>query len=230
MSSDVKYFFIVSFTVDSQAGLAIVIAETASVAFINLKNSGLYNGTPEKYVLVASQNVGSYFGESYGLMLESYTNALVAYDALVSLGNSLVGPKGDKGDTGEKGDKGDTGPSISVNIGTVTQTEIGTSPTVTKTQVGTDVTLDFTFPMYDISAASKAQLESDLKTYIDGLFAAQATALTEWKAGVISDLNDWKAGVVGGIAQYEANITSALEDNERVIANALVRHELELSN
>lgn len=137
---------------------------------------------------------------------------------------SIIGEKGDKGD------RGDTGPSISVNIGTVAQTEIGTSPTVTKTQVGTVVTLNFTFPMYDISTASKAQLESDLKAYIDGLFAAQATALAEWKAGVISDLNDWKVEVVGEIAQYKTNITNALEDNERVIANALVRHELELSD
>ena len=92
----------VSFTARSQAGVAIIIATSETVAFSILKQSGVYNATPEDYKLTRSRNVGKYHGTSYGLVIESYTNALVAYDAIVSVADKIIGPKGDKGDKGDE--------------------------------------------------------------------------------------------------------------------------------
>lgn len=49
-----------------------------------LKNQGKYNGTPERYQIEQTRNVGLYTQERCELILESYTNALVAFDAIVA--------------------------------------------------------------------------------------------------------------------------------------------------
>ena len=184
MSGTVKYFWVLSFTVDDQAGVSIVLADSQANALLALKQAGKYNGTPDKYVLVQALNVGQYDGPYYGLMLESYTNAMVAYDALVDVAKDIKG---------DKGDKGDRGPAMEVYIGSVTQTEIGTDPTVVCTETDRGFMLEFTFPKYDISPESRAALKAelydelyaslsaDLKDYVDGLFEAQAEELEEWK-------------------------------------------------
>lgn len=80
-----RYFYVLSFTARNSSGIAIVIASDEREAFMCLKNSGMYNGSPNEYTLNASRNVGHYDGSAYGLMLESYTNAKVAYDAIAAL-------------------------------------------------------------------------------------------------------------------------------------------------
>lgn len=122
-SCDPKYLFVISFTVGKEAGIALVAAGSERQAFEILQNSGNYNGFPEKYVLVQSRNIGLIASVAYGLLIESYVNAMEAYDAIIKAANKLVGPKGDTGEKGEKGDTGDRGPAgvTSVRV-TVDQT------------------------------------------------------------------------------------------------------------
>lgn len=95
--------FVLSFTVGKEAGIALVAAKSERQAFEILQNSGNYNCFPEKYVLVQSRNLGLVASIVYGLLIESYVNALEAYDAIIKAANKLIGPKGDKGDTGDTG-------------------------------------------------------------------------------------------------------------------------------
>lgn len=95
--------FVLSFTVGKEAGIALVAAGSERQAFEILQNSGNYNGFPEKYVLVQSRNIGLIASVAYGLLIESYVNALEAYDAIIKAANRLIGPKGDKGDVGDTG-------------------------------------------------------------------------------------------------------------------------------
>ena len=95
--------------VKNQSGLAMIVAGTEEEALRHLRESGLYNGSPELYVLIESRNLGEYVGCEYGLILESYTNALLAFDAICSIAEKIKGEKGDKGDKGNKGDTGEQG-------------------------------------------------------------------------------------------------------------------------
>ena len=237
--NDVRYFFVLSFTARDQAGLAIVIAVTEREAFEHLKAGGLYNGTPDDYVLVACKNVGKYEGRAYGLMLESFTNALVAFDALVDVSKSIVGPKGDRGEQGIQGEKGDIGPAVGINIGEVKELPIGGTPYVraTASPEGTSVTLDFGFPRYDIAPSTLSQLKSDLEDYVDECMGDVQASLDSWKSGVESSLNTWKgeveaqlASMGGDIKSFSEDVESWVEEVERVAANALVRHEEQLNS
>ena len=90
MLDGAKYFFVISFTARHQSGMAIVLSSTEREAFACLKQMGQYNGTPNDYVQVAIKNVGKYDGCAYGLVLESYTNAIVAFDAIAALASKIV--------------------------------------------------------------------------------------------------------------------------------------------
>lgn len=81
----IKYFWVISFIARNESGIAFVLADTERNAFQALKQSGRYSGTPNDYTLVSACNVGKYGGEAFGLQLESYTNALVAYDAISNI-------------------------------------------------------------------------------------------------------------------------------------------------
>ena len=107
------YFFLLSFTYGSESGLAIVIASSERQAFQCLKSQGRYSSAPALYSLVRVENVGAYYeGGAYGLMLESYTNAMVAFDALCAVMKDIVGPPGPQGPEGPQGPKGDKGDSV----------------------------------------------------------------------------------------------------------------------
>lgn len=107
------YFFLLSFTYGSESGLAIVIASSERQAFQCLKSQGRYSSAPALYSLVRVENVGAYYeGGAYGLMLESYTNAVVAFDALCAVMKDIVGPPGPQGPEGVQGPKGDKGDSV----------------------------------------------------------------------------------------------------------------------
>ena len=100
MASDVRFFYIISFSAKNESGLAIVIAESEQSAVSSLRRMGKYNGKPDVYVILAIKNVGRYDGCAAGLILESYVNALVAFDALVSVMGQIVGPQGPVGPEG----------------------------------------------------------------------------------------------------------------------------------
>lgn len=91
------HLFVLSFTVGSEAGLALVAADSQTTAFQILKNSGERNCCPDNYVLVQIRDVGISNSCWFGLLMESYVNSLVAYDAIVSVADKFI--KGDKGDS-----------------------------------------------------------------------------------------------------------------------------------
>lgn len=90
--------YVLSFAVGSESGLAMVSAPTATEAFQILKNSG--SRYCEGYTLIQSRDIGMTAKCNYGLLLESYVNALEAYDAICSVADQLKGVKGDQGDRG----------------------------------------------------------------------------------------------------------------------------------
>ena len=97
MAVDTKYFFIISFIAEHQSGLAIVVASTEKQAFQDLKRGGMYNYNPGVYQLIKTECVGTYVGCVTGLLLESYTNAMVAFDAFKAEMSKIVGPQGEPG-------------------------------------------------------------------------------------------------------------------------------------
>ena len=96
------HLYVLSFVVGSESGLAMVSAPTATEAFQILKNSG--SRYCEGYTLIQSRDIGMTTQCNYGLLLESYVNALEAYNAILSAANKLIGRKGDKGDQGDRGE------------------------------------------------------------------------------------------------------------------------------
>ena len=98
----------VSFTVGTEAGLALVAARSESDAFQILKNSGSRSGCANAYTLIQSRSIGMTMCCTYGLLMESYVNALEAYNAILHVANMLKGEKGDKGDPGATTNISDT--------------------------------------------------------------------------------------------------------------------------
>ena len=99
------HLYALSFTVGSESGIALVAAGSASQAFQILKDSGSRNcHDGNHYVLIDNRDIGMVCNCHYGLLMESFVNALQAYDAIMSAANRLIGPKGDTGEKGEKGD------------------------------------------------------------------------------------------------------------------------------
>ena len=101
--------FIVSFAAGGDSGLAMLSAASQNDAISLLRNTGRYNGTPDAYQIIQARNIGMSTSIRSELLLESYINALVAYDAISSSINVLVGPKGDTGGQGPQGEPGPRG-------------------------------------------------------------------------------------------------------------------------
>ena len=111
-----NHLYVISFTVLKEAGLALVAAKNEKQAFQILQNSGSRNcHDGNHYTLVQIRDIGMTADCHYGLLMESFVNALEAYDAIINAMRGIKavkgekGDKGDKGDKGEKGDKGDNG-------------------------------------------------------------------------------------------------------------------------
>ena len=123
------YFYLIDFTVNNETGLAMVVAVNTNAAIMMLRNGGKYNGKPQAYFINRIREVGKYKGPEQGLMLESYTNAMITYEAFVSImgkieGDSAyeiavehgyVGTEAEwllslKGERGEQGSQGIQGP------------------------------------------------------------------------------------------------------------------------
>lgn len=99
--------------------MALVVADNEIRAFQLLKNSGRYNGTPEKYELIACRNLGiSATCVPFELLFEEYTRADIVYKLFSELvdkmrvgsglpenfGPSEKRPLMDEGDSGTRGD------------------------------------------------------------------------------------------------------------------------------
>lgn len=109
MSGSIRYLYVLKFAVRKDSGIALVIAYSEREAIQVLNNSGMYSRGRGKYNIEKTACLGETCSCEYGLMMESYTNAIVAYNALVSVMDDIKGEKGDKGDKGEKGEKGEKG-------------------------------------------------------------------------------------------------------------------------
>ena len=86
--------YILSFNVGGDSGLAIISANKDSDAIQILKNSGKYHGQPLDYVIHNYVRLGEVPDVKPGLLLESYNNALGAYELFE---NSVKWIKGDVG-------------------------------------------------------------------------------------------------------------------------------------
>ena len=95
-----NHLYIVSFTAGADSGLAFLSAPLPSDAVSLLRNTGRYNGTQDLYQIIQCRDIGMSTSIRNELLLESYVNALVAFDVISSAAQKYVGPKGDKGETG----------------------------------------------------------------------------------------------------------------------------------
>ena len=100
--------YVISFTVGEEAGLAMVAASNERQAFEVLQHSG--NRNSEMYSLVQIRDIGMTSQMHYGLLMESYVNALEAFAAIVKVAETMKGPKGDDGKDGKDGPPGPEGP------------------------------------------------------------------------------------------------------------------------
>ena len=105
--SEAFHLYVISFTVGKEAGLALVAAQDEKSAFQILKNGGSRYG--EGYSLIQTRDIGMTANCHYGLLLESYVNALQAFDAITSVANYMRGPAGPVGPQGPQGEDGRQG-------------------------------------------------------------------------------------------------------------------------
>ena len=93
--SEAYHLYVISFTVGAESGLAMVTAQDEKSAFQILKNGGSRHC--EGYSLIQIRDIGMTTSCNYGLLMESFVNAMEAYDAIVEAAQRII--KGDKGDS-----------------------------------------------------------------------------------------------------------------------------------
>jgi hypothetical protein len=120
MSGKTRYLYILQFGVKKDSGLAIIVAYSEREAIQILNNSGMYARSVNKYQILQIRCLGPVCTCDYGLILESYVNAIVAFQALVSVMDKIVGPPGPPGPPGPQGPPGEvTEQSIEQALGYV---------------------------------------------------------------------------------------------------------------
>ena len=97
MGCNTNNLYIISFVVGSDSGLAFLSAPTEDAAIQTLRNSGKWNGEPDSYKILQCRNIGMATTIRNELLMESYVNALAAYDAILSATTPYVGPMGPQG-------------------------------------------------------------------------------------------------------------------------------------
>lgn len=120
------HLYVISFTVGAESGLAMVAAQDEKSAFQILKNGGSRHC--DGYSLIQTRDIGMTANCHYGLLLESYVNALQAFEAITSVANYMkgpVGPPGPEGPQGADGRQGIDGASLVDVQQTQTSTEDG---------------------------------------------------------------------------------------------------------
>lgn len=133
--------YIVSFIVGGESGLAFLSAPSEREAISLLRNSGRYNGDPNLYQIEQCRNIGVVTSIRNELLLESYVNALVAYQAILDAANRSKGIPGDKGDPGPAAGFGEVNAEVDANIGI---------PSVTVTTDGEDTAKNFHFSFHNL--------------------------------------------------------------------------------
>lgn len=101
------HLYAISFTVGAESGLAMVAAQDEKSAFQILKNGGSRHC--DGYSLIQTRDIGMTANCHYGLLLESYVNALQAFEAITSVANYMKGPAGEPGIQGPPGPQGADG-------------------------------------------------------------------------------------------------------------------------
>ena len=86
-----------SFVVGADSGLALASASSERQAEQLLRNGGKYNGSPSKYTILQTRDIGLASTLRTEILMESYVNALVAFDAIMSIAKKYEGPQGDPG-------------------------------------------------------------------------------------------------------------------------------------
>lgn len=116
--SDAYHLYTISFTVGSESGIALVAAQDEKSAFQILKNGGSRHC--DGYSLIQTRDIGMTTSCHYGLLMESFVNAMEAYDAIISVANRIL--RGEKGEKGDKGDDGIDGRDGELFLGDVVET------------------------------------------------------------------------------------------------------------
>ena len=89
--------YIISFLVGAESGLALVAAPDEFTAKQILRNSGSRNCCPDNYDILQCRCLGVGSGSVYGLLMESYVNAIYAYTSIMEVANKFL--KGEPGDS-----------------------------------------------------------------------------------------------------------------------------------
>ena len=97
MSQNCTYLYAIYFTVGAESGLALIAAPTERDAIQVLKSSGSRSACSKGYTIIQTRDIGMTASCNFGILMESFVNAMEAYDALVKLANKFI--KGDKGDS-----------------------------------------------------------------------------------------------------------------------------------
>ena len=134
MSDTAFNLYVISFTAGKEAGLAMVAATDDRSAFQILKNGGSRDG--KGYSLIQCRNIGMTAGCHYGLLMESFVNALQAFDAIVSVANYIKGEPGPQGIQGGPGPQGPAGSTLVKVEQTHRATEDGGENELTFTTIG----------------------------------------------------------------------------------------------
>ena len=160
------HLYIASFVAGSDSGLAFISAASEKDAIQVLRNTGRYNGTPDEYKILQIRDIGMSSTIRSELLMESYVNALVAFDAISAVVKPYIGPQGPQGKSAYeiareygysgdesqwladlKGDTGDTGPAAgfgNLEARITNPLEVGT-PSVTLNTSGPDTAKNMEF-------------------------------------------------------------------------------------
>lgn len=189
-----RYLFIIAFNVGGDSGLAMVSAERDSEAIQILRNSGKYNGYPLDYVIRDYKKLGEIPNVRSELLLESYNNALGAYELLESTVKWLKGDKGDKGDTvvGAPAGFGNITATVDSNVGI---------PSVEVVVWGPDTAKNFTFNFHNLKGGEGSGGGSSTWGNIGGDINDQTDLIT----ALNKKLNKISNPVAGNLVQLDSN-------------------------
>ena len=232
-----------SFVVGADSGLAFICARNEKDAMRILQNSGRYNGTPEAYKAIQIRDIGMSSSMNSELLLESYVNALVAYDAIYNAVKIYTGPQGPEGKSAYqiarehgyrgteeewlediKGDKGDTGApagfgQLRANI--LNPLEIGT-PSVVLNSDGPDTAKNMEFVFRNLRGQTGPQgatgpmvpTVNNLNNEMqDGTIAPSTYALSSAQGPVIKTMFDTVNARVDG-AVFVGSTVESWSDTE----------------
>ena len=146
-----------SFVAGADSGLAFLSAKSPDEAMSLLRNTGRYNGTPDTYKAIQIRDIGMATTIRSELLLESYVNALVAFDAIVSATTPYVGPIGPIGPRGKDAGFG---------IVTADVDETSGDPSVDVVMSGEDSEKNIDFHFHGIKGRQGTSISSIEQTHV----------------------------------------------------------------